>query len=104
MTAYLFSSCLILGMFYLVYISAFSRDTFLMRNRIYLLSGLFLALLLPILPLSMELPGLNGIYTSRAEAGLPVLISGPSVLSSPATNEAGTRTLSPVFFLKLLYF
>jgi TonB family protein len=104
MTAYLFSSCLILGMFYLVYISAFSRDTFLMRNRIYLLSGLFLALLLPILPLSMELPGLNGIYTSRAEAGLPVLISGPSVLSSPATNEAGTRTLSPAFFLKLLYF
>lgn len=53
---YLFNSSLCIGVFYLMYICLLKNTTFFKANRIFLLSGLLLSLIIPLLHVTISIP------------------------------------------------
>ena len=89
LTLYLCKSAVIVLLFYLFYLLFLRRETFFQYNRLFLLAGLGLSMLLPLLPASL----IPDVMSQTSLAALPQMLNAAVVTSvsavSPATEHAG---------------
>ena len=89
LTLYLCKSAVIVLLFYLFYLLFLRRETFFQYNRLFLLVGLGLSMLLPLLPASL----IPDVMSQTSLAALPQMLNAAVVTSvsavSPAAEHAG---------------
>jgi hypothetical protein len=113
MITYLFLSSLFLAILYLLYISVFRHQTFFVRNRLYLLSSMGIAILLPLI----QVPGIPALpiewISSTSNISLNEFSSVSETVKGSEKNMAqlgiATPEITPMFITsfwnwELLYY
>ncbi|MBS0010847.1 MAG: TonB family protein [Bacteroidales bacterium] len=97
MIQYFITTSVYLALFYLIYVLLISKDTFYRRNRLFLLSGIIISLLLPLVRIST---GAGSIFSSFSNS-LGAIFNIPQVnvyaADQPAIADPGPSTLLLVY-------
>lgn len=92
---YLAKSSAILGIFYVIYIAFLNKETFFQLNRLYLISGIFMALVIPFISITKT------VYIDPVPVTPAEYVYVPSALLEASISEQAS--VAPAFEINWLY-
>lgn len=99
MLPYFIQSALILTLFYAMYKLIFARFTFFQHNRFFLLSGLTVSLIMPLLPLNFSPEKMEYIHLNRNAFDAAIPLNKPIEEAVVATQKMSFSEIIPYIYL-----